>query len=501
MMLYDQISGDWQGVLASLRSASTTAILLATVGLVLYWTIYPIYSLFLHPLHSIPGQKLSACTRIPYWIACIKGNQVRHMTKLHRVYGPVVRYGPNDLSYSDGRAWRDIHAVPKGKKENTKEVRYHGRPANGVYHIIAEPSQERHAVLRDVFAPAFSEQALRRQEPMFRKYADMLVGARPRGGRGRRRRRPDPAAELHHLRHHGRAGLRRAPGPAGQQPLLGVGRHHVQHAARPAHRAAHRLLRRDANPLRHARAPFVRRKRMDLFNHTASRVDKRLEKGASDKPDLWNLVVNSHALTRDDMHSNAIVFMMAGTETTASLLTGLIYYLIANPDKMKTLTKEIRETFPSSDAISFQELAKLKYLDACLREGQRVYPPLPSSVPREIAPGGNEILGRWIPEGTRVSVHHTATNPDKFAPERWQGDPDYADDKRDAHQPFSVGPRNCLGMNMAWHEMRLILAKLLYNFDIESDVGPEWREQDVYVIWDRKPLMCRLKEVNAAHVA
>ena len=46
-------------------------------------------------------------------------------------------------------------------------------------------------------------------------------------------------------------------------------------------------------------------------------------------------------------------------------MTGLIYYLIANPDKMKTLTKEIRETFPSSDAISFQELAKLKYLDAC----------------------------------------------------------------------------------------------------------------------------------------
>jgi hypothetical protein len=90
----------------------------------------------------------------------------------------------------------------------------------------------------------------------------------------------------------------------------------------------------------------------------------------------------------------------------------------------------------------------------------------------------------------------SSRNPEKFAPERWLGDPDYKDDRRDAHQPFSVGTRNCLGMNMAWHEMRLLLGKLLYNFDIESDVGPDWLEQKVFVIWDRKPLPCRLKEAT-----
>lgn len=44
--------------------------------------------------------------------------------------------------------------------------------------------------------------------------------------------------------------------------------------------------------------------------------------------------------------------------------------------------------------------------------------------------------------------------------------------------------------------VRLLLAKLLYNFNIESEVGPDWRDQDVYVIWDRKPLMCRLRDVS-----
>ncbi|GAW22812.1 hypothetical protein ANO14919_123550 [Xylariales sp. No.14919] len=88
-------------------------------------------------------------------------------------------------------------------------------------------------------------------------------------------------------------------------------------------------------------------------------------------------------------------------------------------------------------------------------------------------------------------------NPDEFVPERWLGDPDYKDDAHEAHQPFSVGLRNCLGLNMAWHEMRLLLAKLIFNFDISSNVGPKWRDQDVYVLWHRKPLMCRLRYVRA----
>jgi cytochrome P450 len=88
-------------------------------------------------------------------------------------------------------------------------------------------------------------------------------------------------------------------------------------------------------------------------------------------------------------------------------------------------------------------------------------------------------------------------NPNEFIPERWLGDSDYKEDVREAHQPFSVGPRNCLGMNMAWHEMRLLLAKLIFNFDISSDVGDDWADQHVYVIWHRKLLICQLRDATA----
>ncbi|KAK8856047.1 hypothetical protein PGQ11_011959 [Apiospora arundinis] len=503
-MLFDQILDASRGGLAGLRSTSATAAFIVAISLALYLTTYPIYSLFLHPLSYVPGPKLSACTRIPYWIACIRGNQVRHMTKLHEKYGPVVRYGPNDLSYSDGRAWRDICLVPKGKKENPKESRFHGRPGK-VFHIISEPTQERHAVLRNVFSPAFSEQALRRQEPMFRRYADLMVA--------RGRQSAPSAVDMAKLLNFTTFDIMAELAFGESLGLLEANRYSDWLAT------TFELLRVlpivqliDFYPLSRKlfnllEPPFARRIRLEHFNHTASRVDKRLERGPSPgKPDLWTLVENSEALTLDDMHSNAVLFMMAGTETSASLLTGLTYYLVTNPDKMKILTDEVRHAFPSSDSISFEGLAKLRYLNACIREGLRVYPSVPSAIPRVVAAGGNEILGKWIPGGTIVSVHHSATyrspsnfrNPDLFAPERWLDDPDYADDNRDAHQPFSVGPRNCIGMNMAWHEMRLILAKLLYNFDLESDVGPDWRDQDVYVIWDRKPLMCRLKDASTA---
>lgn len=55
--------------------------------------------------------------------------------------------------------------------------------------------------------------------------------------------------------------------------------------------------------------------RLDHFNHTVDRVDKRLRDG-SDRPDLWNLVEETNVLTLDEMHTNAELFMLAGTETT-----------------------------------------------------------------------------------------------------------------------------------------------------------------------------------------
>jgi cytochrome P450 len=78
-------------------------------------------------------------------------------------------------------------------------------------------------------------------------------------------------------------------------------------------------------------------------------------------------------------------------------------------------------------------------------------------------------------------------------PERWLGDPAYRDDRRECFQPFAYGPRDCLGQNMALHEMRLIIARLFFKFNLElCEESSRWDDQKAFVLWEKKPLMCRL---------
>ena len=89
-------------------------------------------------------------------------------------------------------------------------------------------------------------------------------------------------------------------------------------------------------------------------------------------------------------------------------------------------------------------------------------------------------------------------NPDHFDPERWLGAEEYKDDNRAVFQPFSFGPRNCLGKNLAYAEMRLILAKMVSAFDWE--LAPEcrdWDERcDVHVLWTKPELKVRFLPVK-----
>lgn len=141
------------------------------------------------------------------------------------------------------------------------------------------------------------------------------------------------------------------------------------------------------------------------------------------------------------------------TGVTATLLSGVIYLLLKDPDAIRRLSQEIRDNFQKEDDITFSEIADLPYLNACLKEALRVYPPVPIGTPRVVPAGGKSILGRWVPPETRVAMHHYATyhseanftNSDVFVPERWLGDPRYADDAQVAHAPFGWGHRDCLG--------------------------------------------------------
>jgi cytochrome P450 len=89
--------------------------------------------------------------------------------------------------------------------------------------------------------------------------------------------------------------------------------------------------------------------------------------------------------------------IIAGSETTASLLCGVTYHLLKNVEKLERMVKEVRSEFDSSDKISFVSVNRLPYLLACLNEALRVYPPVADAFPRNTGPNVEVIMGQPVP--------------------------------------------------------------------------------------------------------
>lgn len=82
---------------------------------------------------------------------------------------------------------------------------------------------------------------------------------------------------------------------------------------------------------------------------------------------------------------------------SATLLSGLTYYLLTNPSILHTLSTEIRSTFQAESDITFARVGRLPYLRAVIEEGLRIYPPVPFSATKRTGNEGNIIDGQYIP--------------------------------------------------------------------------------------------------------
>ena len=97
---------------------------------------------------------------------------------------------------------------------------------------------------------------------------------------------------------------------------------------------------------------------------------------------------------------------IAGSETTATLLSGCTYYLCQNPGALRKVTKEIRDAFPHAQDIQARECAKQSYLNAIIKESLRLYPPLVTNLPRITPLGGCMIDRQFVPENVDLFLLH-----------------------------------------------------------------------------------------------
>ncbi|RDI88055.1 hypothetical protein Vi05172_g1947 [Venturia inaequalis] len=491
-----------------LSAASASTILLTSIAAITAYQLWKlVYNAFFHPLRRFPGPKSAAVSKIPFTLSIFKGTPHKWNHELHLKYGPVVRLAPNMLSFIDERAWKDIHGFKKpGPFKDSDD---YGKPPNGVPGLLMEVRDNEHSRMRKVFTGAFSDRSLKEQEPLFLQYTDLLVEKLKIWIK----ENPENGIDMVRMLNFTTFDIM---GDLTFGAPLGL------------------LEKSDYTPwvalifkalkfrtyVRGLKSFFVFKVIIDFlgpkalgektrthFNYAAEQVNKRL-KIKTERPDIWGLVLRQAELGRGlslkAMHSNAALFMGAGTETTATELSGLLYLLLSNSQKMTKLSGALRSTFQHDDDITMERLSQIPYIHACIEEGLRLYPPVPVGLPRRVPKGGSTICDDLIPADTEIcitqySAYHSPTNfyrPDSFEPERWvQPIPkEFVNDRRGACQPFSIGSRNCIGQNMAMHEMRLILAKIIYNFDFELlPESQEWADQRVYTLWEKKPLMVKLK--------
>lgn len=93
------------------------------------------------------------------------------------------------------------------------------------------------------------------------------------------------------------------------------------------------------------------------------------------------------------------IISVAGSETTATLLCGLTNHLLRNPDIFERLKAEIRGAIKSEEDLVIANLINLPWMNACIEEGLRIFPPVPIGLLRTVPEGGSDIDGHMVPGG------------------------------------------------------------------------------------------------------
>ncbi|KAK4508554.1 hypothetical protein PRZ48_002293 [Zasmidium cellare] len=473
-----------------------------------------LYNIYFHPLSRYPGPRLWAASQLPWTYHVFKGDLAKPIIpQLHEKYGRVVRIAPDRLIYADASAWRDlyVHKSSTGQQNPRDPSKFLPAPKGGINSMLLADDQS-HARFRSFLSPAFSTKAMDEQRDLVNGYVTLLI----KGLAESTKEGPqDLMAWLNWTSFDIIGDLCFGESFEGlvkrrEHPWIYFIFHHITTGLMVAHLSSTFPWTRRFLPYLSSNKSL--QSRLQHRQMTIEKVKSRIDRGETDRPDIITLALREGGkeapLSLAELVPNMMTLIIAGSETTAGALAGALYLLCRNHHVYRRLMADIRTAFAKDGDIDIYQLNKLEYLTAVIREALRLYPPVPTEWHRRIAdPAGQLVAGEWVPYGTFCGVAQYAANrykpafrdADSFIPERWLGDAKYAADELELVQPFAIGPRNCLGQSLAYMEMRLILARLLYNFDFTlSEPDRDWiDDQSTFGLWKKLPLMMHVVPVSS----
>ncbi|KAJ7108572.1 cytochrome P450 [Mycena epipterygia] len=442
-----------------------------------------------HPLSKYPGPAFARMSKM--WAIYQTYSGKNHVTflNLHRRYGPVVRTGPNELSICDATIHNQIlgaQGMPKGPLWDGRQS-----PKAKAFALIADRDNSSHLRRRRVWNKALNTSQVKAYEPILQKRIDQLLEELKRSSNNNS---PVDLAEwfsffsydfMGDMAFGGGFELMRERDANGLWKLMEDGLRvpaYAQHVPW-------------ASPFLYS-LPGIGQQADKLRNFVIQTATKRLKRGvALAGQDLSSYLLDEGSPSPKppavwEYVADSFLAVIAGSDTSAIVLSCLFFHILSDRTIFDRLRNETDEAFPrngdQSPADNTSRLAGMPLLNAVINEALRLQPPLPTGLQRAPAVGGGgKIVGSiFVPEGTNVYVppyaihrdpRYFSPDPDRFWPERWLEDhnsPVLVTTDRSAFLPYSAGPMNCAGKQLAQLELRLVVATFVQQLDM--DLEPGW---------------------------
>ncbi|PWY89842.1 cytochrome P450 [Aspergillus heteromorphus CBS 117.55] len=422
-------------------------------ALVLFLTCYILatafYNIFLHPLRTIPGPPLAKVSHLWSRIGNRNGRKSERIHQAHLRYGPVLRIGPNELSFAEPAAVRDIYC--------------------------SDADVEAHRQRRKLFARGFSQAAMLDFEPIISAKIDTLLEQwKTMSVNGP----VDVYPWVHWLGFDVVYQLLFDEDP-GQ---VTSGRSHEVMAYLEAWKPTY--IYKELVPHLDKYWVYVPgyiggyfRKVQAWKKYSVNLIQKSRERGTK-TPFLRTVLYGENdnflgrPLTNSELAEECMAGMFAGSGTTANSFIFLLWACLRKPNVVAKLKSELREAFPDSSVVpDYRTCSGLPYLQAVISESLRRYPVAIAILPRT-AIKDTFVAGIPVQKGTTVGTQNYTIHfneqafptPEEFRPERWF-DTENEALRKEAWAPFSMGSRKCIGINLAQMELTKLVATFFRRFE------------------------------------
>ncbi|KAI7230270.1 hypothetical protein KC330_g7052 [Hortaea werneckii] len=482
--------------------------LVLTTGLIAitYLLSAVVYRLYFHPLAKYPGPFWARLSVIPSWWHTQKQDRHVWLYSLQEEYGTTFRYRPDAVLVNTPTAFKTIFG-PRGNVKKSDDYYRVWPKTIDVKSTWNVTDVHEHARKRRVLNHAFSEKALRSAEPSVHSNVDRWLDLfQEQGANGAKSF--NMAHKINYLVFDilgdlcfGKSfGMKEPNSEVTNIPEILAEFLSLMNPIcfspfaswwvwlKP--RGLDYLINLAAPPALKNWENFVGRCRTER-----SRVQDEYER--QEKPEaeqqkdffywFWHAIdpeTGRKGYDLNELYGELELMIVAGSDTTSIVMSAMLFYMARNPDIQAKLAAEVRSTFTEAGEIKAgAQLSSCKYLRAFIQEACRMNAPVPAEPARTVMAGGTTVDGEFFPEGTKISIgmyclsynREIYPEPFKFSPERWivdEKDPASrakVEAAESAFCAFSFGSRGCIGKNLAWLEMSIVMAKLVHRFEVKQD--------------------------------